>query len=198
VWLEAEKEGLFTIGFERVTSPWKPADDAVLTALIAASERRKPISVLYLSLRRRTPVRRTICPHTIVDADGRLHVRAFDYARRRFADFLVTRINEVDGDESAAWIDKAADVEWHEFVDVAVAPKPEMSLEQAQAAMKDVGLPPEGGTIRTRRALAFYLVRTLRLSNLEVPDTGKRYVCKNLREVAEWVGVDAQGDSAEV
>jgi hypothetical protein len=196
-WLAAEKGILSPISFERATSPWRPADDAVVTSLIAASERKTPLSVLYLSLRRRAPIRRTICPHTIVDADGRLHVRAFDYERRRFSDFLVTRMHEMRSDESVAWVDKAADSDWHEIVELRIAPNPEISKEQARAAMKDLGLPETGGNIKTRRALAFYLVRTLRPANLTVPDAGNRYVCTNRDDAVRWIQNDVQSEEGD-
>lgn len=193
--LESETERFPPIGFERVASPWRPGEDAALTALIAASESKTPVEVLYLSLRRKAPIRRTICPHNIVDADGRLHVRAFDYKRRLFADFIVARIADAAPDQRVPWVDQAADVEWHEYIEISVVPDPELSKEQRQAAMKDLGLPPKGGGLRTRRALAFYLARTLRLGNVKIPDPGKRYLCANPGELDLWIrGEDRRGD----
>jgi hypothetical protein len=100
-------------------------------------------------------------------------------------------------DDSVAWVDVAADIDWHEYVTLQVAPNPELSSEQAQAGMKDLGLPVDGGGIRTRRALVFYLIRMLRLANLDVPDPGRRYVCINRDEASKWLRSDKQAGEGE-
>jgi hypothetical protein len=100
-------------------------------------------------------------------------------------------------DDSVAWVDVAADIDWHEYVTLQVAPNPELSSEQAQAGMKDLGLPVDGGGIRTRRALVFYLIRMLRLANLDVPDPGRRYVCINRDEGSKWLRSDKQAGEGE-
>ncbi len=54
--------------------------------------------------------------------------------------------------------------------------------------MREIDLPPQGGRIGIRKALAFYFVRALRFVNLDIPDRGRRYVCTNADEIRRTIG----------
>ncbi len=56
-----------------------------------------------------------------------------------------------------------ADTTWYRMVDVVLAPHPELSAAQRKAIALDYGMKDERLVLKTRRALAFYVLRQLGL-----------------------------------
>ena len=126
----------------------------ITRALVA----KKAVRVNYLSLSSGSK-HREVVPVALADNGLRWHVRAYDRDRDRFGDFVLTRITkaqEIDGDVAESE-QIGADEQWARVVDMELVPHP--GIKQPKAIEADYGM--DGGVLRikTRAALAGYVLR---------------------------------------
>lgn len=133
-------------------------DLKVLGAITRSMCARRPIRINYLSLSSGSK-RREIVPGALADNGLRWHVRAFDRERKRFSDFVLTRISkvqELDGTADEAEL-LAADEQWARMVDMELAPHP--GIEYPKAIEADYAMEEGCLKIKARAALAGYVLR---------------------------------------
>lgn len=133
-------------------------DLPVLAALTRAMCAKRAVRIHYLSMSS-GPKRRDIVPLALADNGLRWHVRAFDRERKRFGDFVLTRIARVqvlDGDVPEAE-QLGADEQWARIVDLEIVPHPNVKWPEAVAA--DYGMSDGVLRLKTRAALAGYVLR---------------------------------------
>lgn len=176
---EAEMEGL--PDFVRANDPWTIAPPDVLREIVRSCAARTCVSVRYASLSSGTVDRRTLAPHTLVDVGDRLHTRAFDHAKGRFSDFVLSRMSDPEPQPNEPWVDPSADAVWRETVELEIGPRDDLDEAQARTAMAELGLPPSGGRLAMSRATAFYSLERLGL----VGRSPSRYVCRNVGELPD-------------
>jgi predicted DNA-binding transcriptional regulator YafY len=87
---------------------------------------------------------------------GRLHVRAYDHDKRRFADFVMTRIITCGVRAQQGYVDARRDTDWleHALIELAVKPDEDNQATRLDYAMGESGVRRE----RVRRALVGYLI----------------------------------------
>lgn len=133
-------------------------DLAVLAAVTRALCAKKAVKVSYLSLSSGQK-RREIVPVALADNGLRWHVRAYDRDRERFGDFVLTRISKIQ--EIEGEVDErellGADEQWARFVELELAPHPDVKWPKAVEA--DYGMEDGVLRIKTRAALAGYVLR---------------------------------------
>lgn len=141
-------------GAGQLTKP----DLEVLGALTRSMCARRATRINYLSLTSGSK-QRDIVPVALADNGLRWHVRAFDRARRRFADFVLTRISQVEelGGEVTESEQMGADEQWARMVELELAPHPGIAHKRAIEA--DFGMRDGILRIKTRAALAGYVLR---------------------------------------
>lgn len=133
-------------------------DLRVLGALTRATCAKKAVKIHYLSMSS-GPKRREIVPLALADNGLRWHVRAYDRERKRFGDFVLTRIARVhtlDG-EVSDFEQLGADEQWARIVDLEVVPHPGLKWPEAVAgdyAMLDGVL-----RLKARAAMTGYVLR---------------------------------------
>ena len=100
-----------------------------------------------------------IVPFALIDNGLRWHVRAYDRARNRFADFVVNRIalpvlieGEIPDSQT-----KAADNQWNRIVDLHIVPHP--WLEHPETIAFEYGMENMMLQVQVRAATAGYLLR---------------------------------------
>lgn len=130
----------------------------VLATITRSLRAKRPIRINYLSLTSGSK-RQDIVPVALVDNGLRWHVRAFDRERDRFADFVLTRIeNARESDEDAREDELLdADEQWIRIVELELVPHPGIAWPKAVEAdydMRDGAL-----RIKTRAAMAGYVLR---------------------------------------
>jgi hypothetical protein len=119
---------------------------------------KKALRISYLSLSSGSK-RREIVPIALADNGLRWHVRAYDRDRKRFSDFVLTRIakaselNEPVADHEML----SADDQWARIVDMELVPHPGIAWPKAVEA--DYGMQDGVLKIKTRAALAGYVLR---------------------------------------
>lgn len=188
-WIEEERQAQ-TVGVPdilRANDPWIAGPPDVLRALVRAASNRSCVSVDYVSLAFGTRERRTLSPHTLVDVNDRLHARAFDHGKGRFGDFVLSRMSKPLAALDITWVAAEADAGWQDVVGVDLVPDPDMPAALSATAMGELGLPPGGGRLEVRQALAFYLLQ--RIGYIE--PSRRRYVCDNFDDLADRVKVSS-------
>lgn len=148
--------------FDVVRYPVRPIKAEVLLPLVWAIRDAHEVKVKYQSMRRPAPTVRWVAPHALANDGHRWHVRAWCEENGDFRDFVISRVQEVLESRPAATA-SSADTWWHTFVDVVIVPRAGLTDGQRLAIEADFGM--DGGRleIRTRKALAFYLLRQMQL-----------------------------------
>jgi hypothetical protein len=127
----------------------------VIAAVSRAIAGRQALRIVYQSLTSGRTTR-DVLPHALVDTGVRWHVRAFDRRRDRFADFVLTRIEEAArGDAPAAeHEDREADDQWMRFVQLELMPHP--GLRNPEPVARDYDMNDGILRVRLRAALCGY------------------------------------------
>ena len=148
--------------FEIARVPVRPIAARTLRHVLWAIRDAEELKVLYQSMRRPAPTSRWIAPHALAFDGLRWHVRAWCHENADFRDFVISRIQRVQGSRETA-VKPATDTWWHTFVDIIVRPRAELTAAQRIGVEADLGMTSGRLTINCRKALAFYLLRELRL-----------------------------------
>lgn len=146
------------LGFLKV--PNRQVKPSVLRPVLQAIREGAKLRIDYQSMTRPTPTERAISPHAIAFDGFRWHARAYCYEHKTFRDFVFARILKVHGSEPSE-IDPLTDTTWHRMVDVVLAPHPNLAAAQRKAIALDYGMKDERLVLKSRRALAFYVLRQL-------------------------------------
>jgi hypothetical protein len=156
------------IGFQPPTAsvpvPERTVDESTLKQLIRAIQGNLTLEVEYQSITREEPTSRFISPHAFVHDGMRWHVRAYCHLRNRFDDIVVGRIFAVK-DVRAGGVDASDDAEWHELVDLVLAPHPALSPAQKHAIEVDYRMKGGQAHLECRRAMLYYTLRRLGLED---------------------------------
>jgi predicted DNA-binding transcriptional regulator YafY len=127
---------------------------------------------------------RTVCPHAVVRASGRYHVRAFDFTRKRFIDFSLSRVLSSSQLVDDAPVPSTLDDDWQATVAVEFVPHPRLSSAQRLTVAREFGMDDGMTVVTVRRAMLFYLLDEMRiLSAVRRLDAG-------LADVPVWIRND--------
>ncbi|MEY9981624.1 putative DNA-binding transcriptional regulator YafY [Bradyrhizobium yuanmingense] len=148
---------------------------------LAATELRTSCRLRYQSMTSTEASERIVCPHAVVKASGRYHVRAFDFSRKRFIDFSLSRVLSSDPLPDHAPVPAALDDDWHKTVEVAFVAHPRLSPAQRSTIAREYGMQQGVAVITVRRAMLFYLLDEMRLLK------AIRQQDKDLADVPIWV-----------
>ena len=133
-------------------------DFSLLGGITRAIHAGRALRIDYLSLSSGA-AKRVIVPVALADNGLRWHVRAYDRQRRRFSDFVLTRITKVKPlDEAAEAHERIeADRQWNRRVDLRLVPHP--GLTYPEAVMADYGMRDGSLTLNVSAALAGYALQ---------------------------------------
>ncbi|MDV6316256.1 WYL domain-containing protein [Idiomarina sp. HP20-50] len=132
----------------------------ILSKITRAINRKRVISISYLSKSSPNGSTRDIIPHSIADSGLRWHVRAFDRESGEFRDFVINRIKSVKTNriESALPAEMpSADHEWNQYIELELQPHPKLTEISSMIAYEYRMI---SGVLRkrVRKALAGYLL----------------------------------------
>ena len=144
------------------------------------------LEVLYQSMSREEPIVRKLVPHVLAYDGFRWHIRAFCYVRKTIRDFVLARILEIK-DMQSDKIDFSADTSWHDYIDLKIAPHPDLSESQKKIIEQDYGMKNGVRKITMRAALYFYFERKYRLDEgcEKRPAKEQQIILKNRDEIKE-------------
>jgi predicted DNA-binding transcriptional regulator YafY len=166
---------------ERLVMPARSIHPDGVRSLLAATELRESCRIGYQSMTSAETSDRTVCPHALVKASGRYHVRAFDFSRKRFIDFSLSRVLSSVPLADDASVPSALDDDWHAMIDVEFVPHPRLSPAQRLTIAREFGMVGGATIVRVRRALLFYLLDEMRLL------AAVRRLDADLADVAVWI-----------
>jgi len=145
-----------------VPHPNRRVETSVLRQVLFAIRNRQMVHVEYQSMNRPSSTVRAISPHAIGYDGFRWHTRAYCHEHKSFRDFVFARILKVNRVEESS-IDPKKDEAWERALNLVLAPHPDLSAGQRRAVELDYGMKRGRIVLRTRRALAFYVLRQLGL-----------------------------------
>jgi hypothetical protein len=148
--------------FDATPLPERQINAFVLRAVLTAIRKGLALAVSYQSMSRPEPVQRVIEPHALAYDGFRWHARAFDQETNEFRDFVLGRMSRAKLAKPAQ-SQPRDDYDWHSFVEIKIAPHPDLAPAQAKAIALDYGITKGTAAIRVRRALLFYALRRLGL-----------------------------------
>lgn len=163
-----------TLAKDTVFIGWAPPTDLVraphrrvpadtLLAVLRAIRQLRVLEVAYQSFNQPTPTKRLISPHAIAFDGFRWHARAYCHTRKEFRDFVLGRLLEIQP-HSKSDVDPHSDHAWNTFVEVKIAPHPDLTEGQRRAIELDYAMSGGIAVLPTRRALLFYVLKHLGLS----------------------------------
>lgn len=147
-----------------VRHPARLVPVSVLRQTLSAIRERRSLAITYQSMSHPEPRARVISPHALGYDGGRWHIRAYCHSRNEYRDFVFARISELRIAERAI-AQPSADVEWNRFLDIVIAPNPEMAEGPRRAIELDYGMQSGRLVVSTRQALAFYLLERLGMTS---------------------------------
>jgi hypothetical protein len=145
-----------------VQYPVRPISTGTFLRLLWAIRDVEELKVSYQSMRRPTASSRWIVPHAFASDGQRWHVRAWCHETGEFRDFVISRIQSVQGHRKAT-VSNDHDEGWNTLVDIVVAARAGLTDGQRRAIEADFGMSRGRLRLSCRRALAFYLLRQLQL-----------------------------------
>ena len=163
-------------------------DFGLLGEITRAMHGNRPLQVTYLSLNS-GPAKRVIVPVALADNGLRWHVRAYDRQRKRFSDFVLTRIAKAKSlDERAEPYEGIeADEQWNRRIELHLVPHP--ALKHPEGVVADYGMKDGRLTLNVSAALAGYaLLRwAVDCSADHSLDCARHHLCLANRAVLEGV-----------
>ena len=132
-----------------------PPGIAIIAAVCRAIAGATSLDVRYQSLTSGETVR-TVIPFALVDTGTRWHARAFDTARERYLDFVLTRLIEATPGLARSDYEslREADAQWMRLVDLELVPHP--GLSRPEVIARDYAMTEGVLHVRLRAALVGY------------------------------------------
>jgi hypothetical protein len=131
----------------------------LLAQITRAIYKEQAIKLEYLSLSSGSS-ERELCPYALVNNGLRWHVRGYDRAKQRFADFVINRIVKIKRPkivEIGEPESKAADATWNHFVELQLVPHP--NLTHPETIALEYNMSQGSLKLKVRAALAGYILR---------------------------------------
>jgi hypothetical protein len=152
-----------SLPIEIVAVPNRAVDPDSVRAVLAATELRESCTVSYQSMTSSESSDRVISPHALAKASGRWHVRAYDFTRKHFIDFSLSRVRSSTPSSDQTVVPGEIDDDWQTSVTVIFIPHPLLSEDQRHAVGREFGMTNETLVVTVRRALLFYLLDEMRI-----------------------------------
>jgi hypothetical protein len=172
------------LSVEQLTRPAHFVDPDGVRSLLAATELRGSCRLGYQSMTSAGSSERTVCPHALVRASGRYHVRAFDFTRKRFIDFSLSRVLSSSQLVDDAPVPSTLDDDWQATVAVEFVPHPRLSSAQRLTVAREFGMDGGMTVVTVRRAMLFYLLDEMRILS------AVRRLDASLADVPVWIRND--------
>lgn len=181
-----------------VASPSRAIEADEVATLVRAIRDRIALRVRYQSMDAPKPQEWVLTPHAFGFDGLRWHARAWCHSRQIFRDFAVGRLEVLGQESDVPEIDPALDGGWNTEVTVVLVPHPDLTPSQRRVVMRDYGMVKDRCELRCRKAMLFYTLRHLNLSDLKPSDNPaqQHVVVENADEAQRWIDEDRAGVSS--
>jgi hypothetical protein len=164
-----------------VPIPPRRVPTALIHRLLRAIRERAELDIEYQSMSKPSPTLHTVAPHAFGFDGVRWHVRSWCKAHNDFRDFVLTRIDGVLG-ERAASVDPQFDYEWHQSIQLVIAPNADLPQPVRRAIAQEYQMSGGRLKVEARVALAFYFIRQFNLDLENLPPERRQIVLLNRDE----------------
>lgn len=149
---------------EVVRHPARTVPEEYLRQALAAIRDRHTLKISYQAVSHPDPTERLISPRALGYDGSRWHIRAYCHLREDHRDFVFARILTMS---LGAAPDQPLpeDEQWHREIELVLGPHPELTEGQRRAIALDYGMTNDRLVVRTRQALAYYLLKRLGLTS---------------------------------
>jgi hypothetical protein len=170
-----------------VRHPTRMVSPSVLRSVAHAIRERESLSIHYQSMTRPEPTARVISPRAFAYDGFRWHLRAYCHLRDDFRDFVFARIlNLAKASEQKSV--PHVDVEWERELSIVIGPNPLLDDNRKRVLALDYGMANDRLVLKTRQALAFYLLRRLGLDkSMDQPPEEQQIVLLNREDLVPFL-----------
>ncbi len=133
-------------------------DPNVLRATLKAIRHSRVLEATYISLSSDSEAVRRLFPHAIASDGHRWHMRAYDMAKNRFSDFVLSRLESAKlGSEEADGLPE--DSNWQQIVPLELKVSEGLSERQRSRVELEYGMEQGSVCLEVRQAMLFYYLR---------------------------------------
>jgi len=170
-----------------VRHPTRAVPAGALNSVLHAIRQNASLSIHYQTMTRPDPTVRVITPRALAYDGYRWHVRAFCHLRLDYRDFVFARILNLAPAPSPA-AEMPPDAEWDRELSLVIGPNPALDSNRKRVLALDYGMTNDRLVIKTRQALAYYLLRRLGLDNANSkPPEEQQIVLLNREELLPFL-----------
>lgn len=166
-----------------VPIPPRRVPTSLIAWILRAIREKAELDIEYQSMSKPAAGAHTIAPHALGFDGVRWHVRAWCKAHNDFRDFVLSRIHSALNLRRAT-VDSKLDYEWHERVQLVIAPNPDLAQPVRRAIAHEYQMVGGRLKIEARVALAFYFIRQFNLDLDGLPPERRQIVLLNRDEVS--------------
>ena len=179
--------------FDAVSVHSRRISSRVLKDVLQSMRSQICLYARYFSLSSDNSGFRLLLPHAIASDGHRWHMRAYDLARARYSDFVLSRLERTELRDKPAY-EVPADIAWHTSVDVILKADP--SLDQPKRERLEYEYEMTNGHLRltVRQAMLFYYLRHYGFDPRKTQDgkieNGSSFLLciENIEEVERCIG----------
>jgi len=124
------------------------------------------LKILYQSMSRQNPLSRWIAPKSLAYDGYRWNIRAYCFTRKRFMDFNVGRIWEIEDKRKTTF--SKEDSDWDTKVVLKIGPNPGLSEDQKKTIETEYGMKNRIKEVEVRLPFLSYFLKRYGLGNEEV------------------------------
>ncbi|MCU7829595.1 MAG: WYL domain-containing protein [Candidatus Thiodiazotropha sp. (ex Myrtea sp. 'scaly one' KF741663)] len=164
---------------EDVRRDFTDVDPKMFRIIHAAVRDGLAVRVIYRSMNHPKGRERLIHPLAFAFAGRRWHVRAFDESTGEHRDFNLARMRDVS--PAIKSVETPKDEAWDDVVHLELRPHPRLTADQAQLIRDELFQGAAGRRVKTRRALAGYMLKELEVaedSDFQRPPDYQLYLYK--------------------
>lgn len=161
----------------------------VIRALVNAIEKKQRIEAGYVSLSNPENDGRIFHPHTFVNTGARWHVRGFCEKSQGYRDLVLSRFRENTELLDGIYISNKQDLAWQSHIDITLQPDPRLTQQQKDVLAHDYELTDGLLVIKTRAALANYLLQEMQIKTKMLDGTpeAQQWILVNKGDIKDWL-----------
>jgi predicted DNA-binding transcriptional regulator YafY len=138
--------------------PTRTVDPDILRTTLWAIENKSPMVAVYTSMTGSPVEPRMLLPHALANDRSRWHVRAYDVAKKRFSDFVMSRFKSATRCSEQA--EAPVDEDWERYVVLQMEADPNAEEMARRAVEYEHGMTNGKLELRVRQAMLSYMLRT--------------------------------------
>ena len=179
--------------FDSVSIHRKKVNAKSLAKVLEAIREKSALKGKYLSLSSDGDEFRIMMPHSIANDGHRWHMRAYDYDKKRFSDFVLSRLHALKKIESPM-VECPLDEDWETQIKIVLIVDPTLDNRRKEQIEYEYQMKNGRLEIKIRKAMLLYNLRYFGFDPFELEGGKMRnkssfhLMVENLNEVEEWIG----------